>query len=66
MNSFNKEVCPDSAGHSKTQPGGDLIGIIVRHGEIEEAIISRMAAAVAKNDKDEVFALAAELVAFQK
>jgi hypothetical protein len=65
--SFLPEVCPDvPVPHGETPPDGtDLINIIVRHAFLEEAIIRRIADAVAKGDKDTVFALAVELVAAQ-
>ena len=45
--------------------GTDAISIIVRHAFLEEAIIRRLADAVAlgEGNKDAVFAVAAELVA---
>lgn len=62
-----EEVCPDVPMPTDENPpeGTDLISTIVRHAFLEEAIIRRIADAVANGDKDTVFALAVELVAAQ-
>lgn len=64
---FLPEVCPEVRTLQQQSPpeGTDLISTIVRHAFLEEAIIRRLADAVASGDKDAVFALAAELVATQ-
>lgn len=59
-----EEVCPDAPVPQDDNPEGtDLISTIVRHAFLEEAIIRRIADAVAQGDKETVFALAVELVA---
>jgi hypothetical protein len=66
--SFLPEVCPDiPVPHGETPPEGtDLISTIVRHAFLEEAIIRRIADAIANGgDREKVFALAVELVAAQ-
>jgi predicted hydrolase (HD superfamily) len=62
-----KETWADATTADGQSAGdGDLVGIIVRHALMEEAIISRMATALAANDKDTVFSLAAALVGQSK
>lgn len=59
-----KDTCADTA--EPAPEGGDLIGVIVRHAFLEEAIIQRMSVAVAAKDKDAAFDLCAELIGESK
>jgi hypothetical protein len=62
-----KRVCPDAVRAVEEVPEGtDVIGIITRHAFLEEAIIRRIADAIANGgDREKVYALAVELVATQ-
>jgi hypothetical protein len=64
MSNFLEELCPTAA----TETIGDLknsglIGTIVAHAFLEEAIIRRLEGAIAAKDKEAVWNLAVELVA---
>ncbi len=62
-----EEVCPSTAEGCVPDPveTGGLIETLVAHAFFEEAIITRIAKAVAEGEgaKDKVFALAVELIA---